>query len=220
MLCSHLNLPPGGHHHVRFMSEAIRENYDQQVCEEGLHKLWPQPYHRRPQVKGDVDEVTMSQVCPHSSVNHMVFFLYHAFIIFVYINNIWLCKQHFNFLYCVCTTFWWFKHEDFHWIFRVGLNMKTPWTILHVIWFTQKNNTRSMKLSWWTSSYSPMIRTSAMFNACMANQCWKWLLPSPWVQDANVQDGHTMLSYGFHGVSVDRNPAQYIRIMWNLTFQN
>ncbi len=62
------------------------------MCEEGLHQLLPQSYHLRLQIEGDAAEVTMSGVCPHTHVNHTVFFLFHGFIIFMYINNI-LMKQ-------------------------------------------------------------------------------------------------------------------------------
>ncbi len=43
--------------------------------------------------------VTTSGVCPHASVNHMVFFLYHGFIIFMYINKI-LMKTIYFYIMC------------------------------------------------------------------------------------------------------------------------
>ncbi len=59
-----------------------RKPYGWQVCDEGLLELWPLSYHPRLQVEGDAVGVTMWVV------NHMVFFLYHGFIKFMYINKI------------------------------------------------------------------------------------------------------------------------------------
>ncbi len=39
-------------------------------------------------IKDDMPWVKMSGVRPHATVNHMVFFLFHGFIIFMYINKI------------------------------------------------------------------------------------------------------------------------------------
>ncbi len=50
-----------------------RKPYGWQVHEEGLLELWPQPYHPRPQVKGDTAGVTTRGVLPHTPVNHTVF---------------------------------------------------------------------------------------------------------------------------------------------------
>ncbi len=65
-----------------------RKPYGWQVCEEGLLGLWPQPYHPRPEAEGDAAGVTTRGVHPHAPVNHMVFFLCHGFIKFMYINKI------------------------------------------------------------------------------------------------------------------------------------
>ncbi len=71
-------------------NDIKRKPYGWQVCEERLLELWPQPYHPRPQVKGDAARVTTRVVCPHAPVNHMVFFLCHGFIKFMYINKIFM----------------------------------------------------------------------------------------------------------------------------------
>ncbi len=76
-----------------------RKPYGWQVCEEGLLKLWPQPYHPRPQVEGDAAGVTTRGVRPHAPVNHTVFFLCHGFIKFMYINKILMKTRIFFFLY-------------------------------------------------------------------------------------------------------------------------
>ncbi len=70
------------------------------MCEEGLLKLWPKPYHPRPQVEGDSAEVTTRGVRPHAPVNHTVFSLCHGFIKFMYINKI-LMKTRLIFIYFV-----------------------------------------------------------------------------------------------------------------------
>ncbi len=59
-----------------------------QVCEERFLELLPRPYHPRPEVEGDAAGVITRGVCPHAPVNHMVFFLCHGFIKFMYINKI------------------------------------------------------------------------------------------------------------------------------------
>ncbi len=58
------------------------------MYEEGLLKLYPQPYHPRPQVEGDAAGITMRGVHHYAPINHMVFFLCHGFIKFMYINKI------------------------------------------------------------------------------------------------------------------------------------
>ncbi len=65
-----------------------RKPYGWQVCEEGLFELWPQPYHLRPHGESDAAGVTTRGVRPHAAVNHMVFFLCHCFIKFMYVNKI------------------------------------------------------------------------------------------------------------------------------------
>ncbi len=65
-----------------------RKPYGWQVSEERLLELWPQPYHPRPQVESDAAGVTTRGVHPHAPVNHIVFFLCHGFIKFMYVNKI------------------------------------------------------------------------------------------------------------------------------------
>ncbi len=48
----------------------------------------PKAYHLRQQVEGDAAGVTTREVRPHASVNHAVFFLFHGFNKFMYINKI------------------------------------------------------------------------------------------------------------------------------------
>ncbi len=48
----------------------------------------PQPYHQRPLVEGDAAGVTTRGFHLHAPVNHMVFFLCHGFIKYIYINKI------------------------------------------------------------------------------------------------------------------------------------
>ncbi len=64
-----------------------------------------------PSHMGDVAEVTTRGVCPHATVNHMVFFLCHGFIKFMYINKI-LMKTRLKFLYYVL-------HCDFNFLYYV-----------------------------------------------------------------------------------------------------
>ncbi len=83
------------------MGNNKRKPYSWQVYEEGLLELWPQPYHPRPQVEGDVAGVTTRGVGPHAPVNHTVFFLCHGFIKCLYINKI-LMKTSLQLLYITC----------------------------------------------------------------------------------------------------------------------
>ncbi len=82
--------PPHMYQGISFIVNLVhhkRKLYGWQVCEEGLLELWPQPYHPRPQVSDDAAG-SQQGVRPNAPVNHMVFFLCHGFIKFMYINKI------------------------------------------------------------------------------------------------------------------------------------
>ncbi len=133
-----------------------RKPYGWQVCKKGLLSLWPQLYHPRPAVSGDAAGVTTRGVRPLVPVNHMLFFLCHGFIKFMYIKTIDENKT-LIFLYyvlqcellCVPTSVSGF----YQWVWilavvldfisgsglSVGLDMKTPGadSILYHVIYTQ-----------------------------------------------------------------------------------
>ncbi len=109
-----------------------RKLYGWQVCEEGLCKLWRQPYHPRPQVECDAARVSMRGVRPHAPVNHIVFFLCHGFIKFMYISKILMKTSLYFFI--VCVTMWTTlvpnSGSGFYlwvWILPVGLHCQWVW---------------------------------------------------------------------------------------------
>ncbi len=147
------------------MSEGNkRKPYGWQMCEEGLLELWPQLYHPRLQVEGDVAGVTMRGVRLHAPVNLTVFFLWHGFIKFMYINKILyeLEKGNIWFLYNMCYNVNNFVSQpmglDFTsgsgfcqwvWIVPVGLDCQWVWIwkphgpdslLYHVIYTQQWHN--------------------------------------------------------------------------------